>query len=185
MNVRSPFVWSVCIFCAAVILTVGPAAAQLRWQLHQPDPVLDVGQPGSWDAWTVDTPAVVLVDGTYYLFYYGQSTSATSDSSSIGVATSDDGLVFERERETPVIAPGPAGAWDERWVESPTVHFDRESGLWRMWYSGVGADWVAQIGLATSTNGIHWDKFPGNPVLGLEHETGRPGEPKDRVGTTS
>jgi len=35
-----------------------------------------------------------------------------------------------------------------------------------MWYTGVGADWTAAIGLATSTDGLRWSKDPRNPVLG-------------------
>jgi predicted GH43/DUF377 family glycosyl hydrolase len=136
-----------------------------RWT---PQPVLDVGPAGSWDGWTVDTPAVVRCsrcNQPYRLYYYGQASAAGAEGSAIGLAESHDGTSFTRVRDEPVLEPGPDGAWDCRWIESPTVRHDHDRDLWLMWYSGVGPDWLARIGLATSADGVAWTKHPANPVL--------------------
>src|SRR5436309_2294248 len=60
----------------------------------------------------------------------------------------------------PVLGPG--AGWESDWVDSPSVLF--ESGVYKMWYQGcVGT--LCGIGYATSSDGIGWTRFPGNPVL--------------------
>jgi len=62
----------------------------------------------------------------------------------------------------PVFQPGKSGEWD--WSRSPyTVLFDE--GQYHMWYKGwtevVGS---TKIGYASSPDGIHWQKYEGNPL---------------------
>jgi len=132
---------------------------------RDPNPALDVGNAGEWDAWAVDTPEVVQVDGLFYLYYFGQREPGTIDGSSIGMATSVDGHQFVRTGADPILAPGPPGAWDERWIESPSVVFDERRSRWTMWYTGVSIDGLVRIGMAISEDGVHWRKHPENPVI--------------------
>lgn len=134
------------------------------WTRH-PNPVLHPGEDGAWDGFTIDTPAVVRVADTYFLYYFGQRASGSVDGSSIGLATSSDGLEYRRAGKGPVLEPGPPGSWDSRWVESPTVIHNAGNGRWLMWYSGMSPEWKASVGLATSTDGVHWQKHPANPIL--------------------
>jgi len=127
-------------------------------------PVLDVGPPGSWDSFFLDTPEVVRDDAGYRLYYYG-SASSSSAGAAIGLATSTDGLHFERHGDEPVLRPGPSGSWDAAWVESPAVLFDPARRLHLMWYTGIDASGLVRIGLATSTDGVTWTKSAANPVL--------------------
>jgi predicted GH43/DUF377 family glycosyl hydrolase len=142
----------------------------VAWQRH-PAPLLTASAPGTWDAWSLDTPEVVRSPDRYHLYYYGQSSPDTADGSAIGLAVSEDGVTFDRSGDHPVLTPGAPGSWDERWVESPAVRRDPATGRWFMWYTGVDAAWVAGIGLATSVDGVRWVKHPANPVL----SPGRPG----------
>jgi predicted GH43/DUF377 family glycosyl hydrolase len=59
---------------------------------------------------------------------------------------------------------GPPGSWDHHLVGFPTVVIVNDTC--RMWYAG-GSDEpiVAQIGYATSTDGINWTKYENNPVV--------------------
>jgi predicted GH43/DUF377 family glycosyl hydrolase len=142
----------------------------VTWSRHDGGrPALDVGPPGAWDAFAVDTPAVIRVGAEYLLYYYG-AASSSSDGASIGLATSADGVSWQRHQDSPVLEPGPPGAWDERWVESPTVLVEADSGDLLMWYSGLDITWQGRTGLATSPDGVHWTKHPGNPVLDLGME---------------
>jgi hypothetical protein len=42
----------------------------------------------------------------------------------------------------------------------------KEDGLYKMWYSGYNPDRLDEIhlGYATSEDGIHWKRYPGNPI---------------------
>ena len=78
-----------------------------------------------------------------------------------------------------VLAPGPAGAWDDAMVETPTVVRDPEGG-WAMLYVGYGGTPVVpQIGLARSVDAIHWTK-DAPPVLSGSHVAGS----SDEAGAT-
>ncbi len=149
------------------ILAARSTDGGLSWQRENGGwPVLDVGPPGAWDSHWLDTPEVVRDGGLYRLYYYG-ATSNDSAGAAIGLATSTDGLHFERVGTEPVLWPGPEGNWDERWVESPAVLRLPGAGSYLMWYTGVDAGWRVRVGLATSPDGIVWTKDPHNPVLDL------------------
>ena len=69
---------------------------------------------------------------------------------------------WARSPANPVLGPGTG--WESGWVDSPSVLF--EAGTYKMWYQGcVGLQ--CSIGYATSSDGISWTRFPGNPVLAL------------------
>jgi sucrose-6-phosphate hydrolase SacC (GH32 family) len=53
-------------------------------------------------------------------------------------------------------------SWESTAMQEPMVLL--ENGLWKMWYTG-GWSSVA-TGYATSTDGITWTKYAGNPVYG-------------------
>jgi beta-1,2-mannobiose phosphorylase / 1,2-beta-oligomannan phosphorylase len=59
----------------------------------------------------------------------------------------------------PVLSTGTSGAWDDRWVFSPSVILD--SSTYKMWYSANSAASTGmKIGYASSINGTDWTK-PG------------------------
>lgn len=133
-------------------------------------PVLDVGEPGEWDSRWCDTPALLNDGMEYKLYYYGDSLSVNF--SAIGVATSPDGLTWIRYTNNPVLERGELLEWDGFWIESPAVLYDTLSGIYSMWYTGVGYgpglpnDCRIQIGYAYSFNGLTWFKDTlNNPVL--------------------
>ena len=60
-----------------------------------------------------------------------------------------------------VLKPGEPGDWDQ-WCYFPSVI--RDGDIFRMWYTGYDGIY-ANIGMATSTDGINWIKY-GMPLLG-------------------
>lgn len=71
-----------------------------------------------------------------------------------------------RDASGPVISLGVAGSFDDTHLLSPCVAF--EDGRYRMWYSGASgnlSDRAYKIGLAESTDGIHFTKDGRSPVL--------------------
>jgi predicted GH43/DUF377 family glycosyl hydrolase len=82
----------------------------------------------------------------------------------IGYATSIDGITWVKHKG-PVMRPGDPGDWDSALVALGSVLWNGTAFL--MWYGGSNPTTYENgaIGLATSTNGTSWVKYPGNPVL--------------------
>jgi predicted GH43/DUF377 family glycosyl hydrolase len=111
-------------------------------------PVRWLGDAEDWERVAVGEAAVVLVGDTYRMWYMGNGeTGAMDEVWRIGYAVSDDGLVWRRYKENPVLPLGPPGAWDSRITECPAVVFDEEEGFYRMWYDAFD---TSGIGCATS-----------------------------------
>lgn len=72
-----------------------------------------------------------------------------------------------------VLAPGPTGRCDDYRVGGAIVDHDAISGLWRMWYycrdralAGPPTLGTGRIALATSRDGIAWERTDGPGALG-------------------
>ncbi len=71
---------------------------------------------------------------------------------------------FTRYVGNPVLKYG--SGFEEFGALAPTII--KEDDGWKMWYHGwSGASGKAEIGYATSENGINWIKYEGNPVVSL------------------
>jgi predicted GH43/DUF377 family glycosyl hydrolase len=78
-----------------------------------------------------------------------------------------------------VLTPGTEGWWDSERVSAPQVMRCRD-GNWKMWYYGRDASFDRQInlptgrcGLATSADGIHWERVQGSLTMGAVFEPSR------------
>lgn len=151
------------VMCVGALLVLpGIAGAQTEWVDDPANPVIPLGGTDDWDY--ISYPGtVLLVDGTYHLFYMGQTEGAPHISGfQIGHATSPDGTVWTKDSMNPVVAWGVAGEWDSENAGAPAViHTGTE---FRMWYCG-GAGEVWGVGYATSPDGTTWTKYPGNPIM--------------------
>ena len=128
------------------------------WTKHPGNPVLDVGPMGSWDDASLLDP-MVLFDGSNYHMWYGGFDGSTR---MIGHALSDDGISWTKTGSNPVLTLGASGSWEDVEHRQPFVILD--GPLFRLWYTG--ADGTNQrFGYATSTDGISWTKYDGNPIM--------------------
>lgn len=79
----------------------------------------------------------------------------------------DGGRWAETPAGLPVIDRGPAGAWDHYAVDNPFVFV--EDGVYYCFYEGQDKPFPQggreRSGLAISRDGLHWEKWAGNPVL--------------------
>ncbi|NUM44522.1 MAG: hypothetical protein HUU38_07420 [Anaerolineales bacterium] len=123
--------------------------------------VLRPGPASAWDGRHVLAPDVQKTDEGYRMYYSGYDETGIQQ---IGLATSADGLVWEKYPE-PVLSPGEDGAWDANWVHQPRVVQTPDG--WVMFYRGTkGAQNLAMgLGIATSEDGIHWEKSAQTPIL--------------------
>jgi predicted GH43/DUF377 family glycosyl hydrolase len=65
----------------------------------------------------------------------------------------------------PLLNPESDTDWDNGYVGSCTVLYDSTNSLFRMWYSGGQGELLGQVGYATSTDGIKWQKYGNMPVM--------------------
>lgn len=131
----------------------------ITWTKDPNNPVLPVGQIGSWDHSWVHASSV-LYDGTKYHMWYGGCD--TIKGVKIGHATSPDGLTWTKDPSNPVFETLNPLDWDFPRKDFLSVVFD--DTIYQMWYSG-GNLFKSKIGYATSGDGSKWTKYPLNPVL--------------------
>ncbi|MEX1309093.1 MAG: hypothetical protein AB1Z65_01615 [Candidatus Sulfomarinibacteraceae bacterium] len=151
------------VLLMCVLLTIpGAALAQTEWTIDSGGPVLELGEPGSWED-AGQAVAAVLFDGSvYHMWYEGWDVAGEHDD--IGHATSPDGVTWTKDPANPVLSRGEAGEWDSLFMWGLGVVYDGTQ--YRMWYGGFGGQArTYQGGYATSPDGTAWTKYPDNPVL--------------------
>jgi len=141
-----------------------------EWIDYKDNPVLKPFGNG-YDNYGISQP-VLLKEGSKYLMWY--MTDAGSAVKYVFYAESEDGINWVRPLSSPVLSPGNPGTWDS-WAVHPGAVI-KDSGIYRMYYvawSETHSNW--NIGLATSRDGISWEKY-SDPVLygadGWEYQIG-------------
>lgn len=117
------------------------------------DPVLKP-TPEAWDAIGLAWPSIVK-EGSEYRMYYGAQTKTGY---AIGLATSVDGIHWMKYPEPVLVADAD---WESIKVDRPRVTHSPDG--WVMIYQ-AGTK-VEERGLAISDDGIHWEKYSGNPIF--------------------
>jgi len=146
--------------------------------------------PGAWDRKGIETVSVVKKEGRYFLWYLGYPgdiPDGQGRNDFIGLATSDDGIRWNKVPD-PVLSP--EFDWEQPFqrtveeegkvitfwaggLQEPSVIWDEAQGLFKMWYaakfydefSAFGRSFVGfRIGYATSSDGVGWTKHP-EPVF--------------------
>lgn len=108
----------------------------IRWT-RNPEPVLELGQPGSWDAmWTSHVEVIADPRAGFHMFYFGSAlgdyrNGVEIQRGALGHAYSPDGLHWERDPANPILRPrsGKIDAWS---LGGPTAL--AEDGKIRLWY---------------------------------------------------
>ncbi len=124
------------------------------------NPVLAVNPNHDWEAGSVFNPCVLLEDGLFRMYYRatnGLDPGKGSQISSIGYAASRDGKTWTR-RDSPVLSPGQP--YDEDGCEDARV--TKIGDTYYLYYTAISRpndyDWVVRIALATSKDGLTWQK---------------------------
>lgn len=137
-----------------------PTPFPKAWSSGSLQPLTD-HQPttsGAWDGNGVRYPMLIQDGGLYKMWYTGNELFGPGR---IGYATSPDGLTWTKSPANPILDAGAPGEWDADGLEAPFV-IQESPTSYKMWYSGFPG---CAIGYATSSDGIVWTKYGGNPVL--------------------
>ncbi len=132
-------------------------------------------RPGFFDATTCHNPSVYEVDGTYYLFYMGNSNGKTN-TKRIGLATSQSLYGPWEIPDHPLLDAGPEGAWDDHCTTNPAFLRHPGGAFWLYYKSWNTAEYDQaagqkirgnrKYGLATADQMAGpYIKHAGNPVI--------------------
>jgi predicted GH43/DUF377 family glycosyl hydrolase len=125
--------------------------------------------PRTWESGYIAANGSVLFHQGQYWYWY---QAGVRDRPRIGLLRVEGdprsgGSV--RKEPAPVLDYGPYMSWDEQAVADPYVI--RIEPYFYMYYLGQDRARRQRLGLARSTDGIHWQKYQTNPIL----ELGGPG----------
>lgn len=126
--------------------------ARLPAFTKHPAPVLDYGPVGSFDERAVADPYVIRIDPYFYMYYLGQDRAVRQR---IGLARSTDGIHWEKLRSNPVLD---LDLDHEAGLGEPAVW--QSDGFYWMLFTVRNFDETRYLGLARSTDGIHWTRLP-------------------------
>lgn len=152
--------WSLGVVLAALALTqpahAQPSPSPLPQTLTRtPErPILEPKGSG-WESLAVFNPSVLWDGKQYVMLYRAQNQKGVS---SIGLATSEDGVTFQREAQ-PILSP--EGSAEAGGVEDPRLTFLNDRYL--LTYTAYDGRSVAQLQAATSPDLRHWTRL--GPML--------------------
>jgi predicted GH43/DUF377 family glycosyl hydrolase len=72
-------------------------------------------------------------------------------------------LKFKAYERNPILTPGEPGSWDDLLVMNACI-LEHNDTIY-LFYTGYAKNMIKAVGLATSTDGYHFTKFEGNPIL--------------------
>jgi len=106
----------------------------------------------------VEDPRVVRIGNLYYLTYTGYN----KHDAQLCLATSKDLVRWTRKG---IILPAYKGNWNVGWTKSGAIVPQKIAGKYWMYFLGTSADHTDQVGLAYSSDLMHWTEATQTPVL--------------------
>lgn len=114
-----------------------------------------------------ENPPIIDVDHPFnnrFVMYYDISTGGPEQ---LAMAASTDGVLWYRVG-TPVVLPyGGPSTWDANYATFAGVVLQFGPDQFHMLYSGGIFRTSEGIGCASSSDGIHWTKYAGNPIFSI------------------
>jgi predicted GH43/DUF377 family glycosyl hydrolase len=112
----------------------------------------------NFDILGCEDPRLVKFDETYYLFYVGNNNLGPAH---ICLATSKDLVNWKKHG----LIMTPKYEWEIGQIKAPAPIPVQINGKYYMYYLGQDKPWHTSIGLAVSTDLIHWTQVGNKPVL--------------------
>jgi predicted GH43/DUF377 family glycosyl hydrolase len=136
--------------------SVGYATSKdgFTWSHYSQEPILTPTQ-GTWDSFIIGHGTILKDNAGYKLYYCGYNDN-NNIRYSIGLATSSDGIHWEKKTD-PVL--NGTNSWDYSVGVKGVLKVNNK---YFMYY---GSSPASGIGLATSSDGITWTRYASNPIL--------------------
>jgi sucrose-6-phosphate hydrolase SacC (GH32 family) len=115
--------------------------------------------PSGWEGTAMAENGSAMVAGDQILYWY-----EAGDPFRIALARSKDGVSWSK-LGAPVLDVGPLGSFDESGVADPYV--TQIAGEFYLFYLGQDRARRQRLGVARSSDGVHWEKLRSNPILEL------------------
>jgi predicted GH43/DUF377 family glycosyl hydrolase len=129
----------------------------IKWTSASSQAVLSAGSNGNWDDYTVAPGAIIKDNGIFKMYYSGFHNQLGEYN--IGYATSQDGIHWQKSQNPVIYSTSleyQLGVMDI--IKCGTTYF--------LFYTSRSADLSNnRINLATSTDGVNWSRYSGNPIL--------------------
>lgn len=137
------------------------------------NPLFKTGPRGSWDEHHLADIDVVMVKGSWYMYFVGVHFEKRKKIGQIGLATSKNGLNWKKHKSNPILSPSRKLFWEggtpkHVTVSTPSVVY--LNGVFYMWYSSKGKDSRNRIGFAESKDGFTFRKHEQNPIIQPEYD---------------
>ncbi|HEX5483962.1 MAG TPA: glycoside hydrolase family 130 protein [Terriglobia bacterium] len=144
--------------------------------IRRPKPVLGPRAPYEKGG-GVEDPRLTKFGDTYYLTYTGYNSvdgkGPGGKDAQLCLAVSKDLIYWTRRG---VILPAYQGKWNTGWTKSGAIVPEKINGKYWMYYLGDARGHPGQMGVAESSDLLHWKDALNHPVL-----TTRPGHFDSRV----
>jgi len=143
--------------------------AQVNWVKYPQNPVM-VKQNFLTEFYAIGQPAVIMENDTFKMWY---AACGLDHKGRILYACSTDGFTWTKYNGGAVVMDvDSAGSWDDTWLDTPEI-IHSPDGYFLYFYgdsvTNVQPDpqveTTSALGVATSTDGIHWTRYSGNPIL--------------------
>jgi predicted GH43/DUF377 family glycosyl hydrolase len=115
----------------------------------------------TWEGDIILTVSIIFEGGTFKAWYSAGRIESGTFAGNIGYATSGDGVTWSKYEKNPVLT-GSSGSFDSFSISFPSVL--RVGSQYFMYYRGYDGG-TSRIGLATSSDGISWNKYDHNPLF--------------------
>ncbi|MBC2726247.1 MAG: hypothetical protein HGJ98_07160 [Desulfosporosinus sp.] len=114
------------------------------------NPVMEPRLTNPWESGHVFDPHAFAIGNVIYMGYTGGTVNPLAEQ--IGVASSVDGINFNRYSTMPIISLGGVGNFDETWTIDPEMILI--GNKLHLYYTGHNANGDRQIGLAIAEQGV-------------------------------
>ncbi len=137
------------------------SADGISWSRYSSNPVLSSGVD-TYDYYGLCDPVLLVENGTWYMWYGGNRNETTLDID-ICLATSIDGLSWNKASANPLVRNAAnASAWNGTQLRPTSVI--RYSGYLCLYYSANGTSNITYLAMMASSDGINWTDYLWNPI---------------------
>ena len=117
-----------------------------------------------------------MIDSKYYCLYgaYAKRNKYEPDPGYQGLASSEDGLVWNREKDESILSiygPGVVKEWEKDSIYQPWL-VEHEGIYYNFYNAKQMPQWIEQLGVATSKDLYHWERYRNNPILQVGSKAG-------------